>query len=32
MKTLMEALAVREQPAWRVAYQAESCREIKSGL
>jgi DNA repair protein RadC len=29
MKTLLEALPLRERPAWRVAYQADSCNLIE---
>jgi DNA repair protein RadC len=29
MKTLLEALPLREQPAWRVTYQAESCSLVE---
>jgi DNA repair protein RadC len=29
MKTLLEALPVRERPAWRVAYQADGCSLVE---
>ena len=29
MKTLLEALPLRERPAWRVAYQADSCNLVE---